>query len=737
DLTIDDFEVLDEGQRRPLVSARFLAMPAVATPPVPAATIAGRREQILSSRVNAEAPVYVLLLDDLNVSPYDAHRAIRAGLGVVGAVPKDALLSVVKTSGDGGSLLTLTPPGDDHAAAVRTFRGQFLLSGPPANAYAPQTTPSSVDAPCGVGSAVDQSPDCADPTRAARRAGAIRAVGQLLAQAGSRRKVLFWLTTDMGVSPLDPKGNQSAQLAALHGVLGGDVTVYPVDPRENYVTPATPGGMDRRSGGRMRVGTADTQFGGPGGSAIALGTDDMVAVPLSQIARDTGGRWIQWTNNLETALATVVEQNTAAYILAFESTATNDAGRRRIEVKVRRRGARVSARRAYVVPADTAPVPKPGGEATTVLLQQTMRGAISQGTLAMRLHVAPQVATGAKGRVLVTLEVDRDAIGESPSVLAQLLVVDQKGQASAVQGVQIARPAGGEPMEGSITLDVPPGHHQLRVAAVTSDAARAGLVLAPLQVLTPREELTVGVPVLLSNDDRGVRPTIRRAAPSGAPLAIQVERASTALSRLTRPVRVRLIDDVGNVVRTATATDAAATGAVRTSTGVVDTAGLGAGNYRMVVDVPGETILPADGHVVPIRLDAPEATAPPLETAASIELTPLSVAHGSLTRHAHRGPLVITTDEAWTDFWQSLPTRQPRPDIDFGRVTLLAIVSPDEGTGPAMPRITRVRTEPGGVVVHWTRGPAINDRVGTELPRPFVVVGLTSTQGRVRFEEVD
>ena len=199
DLTIDDFEVLEAGQPRPLVSVRYLSTRTTAPAAMPVA-LPGRAEQIVGNDT-ADAPAFVLLLDDLNVSPYDAHRAIRAGLGVVEAVPGSALLSVLTTSGDGNGLLTLTPPNDDHAALVRAFRGRFMLSGPPPNPNAPQTTSSSVDAPCGVGSAVDTSPDCVDPTRAARRAAAVEAVGRLLSRAGSRRKVRFWLTTDLGVGP--------------------------------------------------------------------------------------------------------------------------------------------------------------------------------------------------------------------------------------------------------------------------------------------------------------------------------------------------------------------------------------------------------------------------------------------------------------------------------------------------------------------------------------------------------
>ena len=116
-------------------------------------------------------------------------------------------------------------------------------------------------------------------------------------------------------------------------------------------------------------------------------------------------------------------------------------------------------------------------------------------------------------------------------------------------------------------------------------------------------------------------------------------------------------------------------------------------------------------------------------------LTPLAVAHGPLTRHEVRGPQVIRAEEEWATFWLSLPTRQAAPPIDFTRVTLLAIVAEDGP--PAAPRITRVTTEPGGIVVEWTTSPLATAPAATEAVRPFLVMGLTNAQGRVRFQRVD
>jgi hypothetical protein len=236
-----------------------------------------------------------------------------------------------------------------------------------------------------------------------------------------------------------------------------------------------------------------------------------------------------------------------------------------------------------------------------------------------------------------------------------------------------------------------------------------------------------------------VRPTLLRDFPAGHPLAVQCEIASREVAGRLLAVRARLVGRDGTAVREALAPGGEGPHhQVRAVTLVIETGGVPAGDYRLVVDVPGATTMPAGGHVLPVRLRPAANGDVAVPTSTSHVLEPLPVAHGPLTRHAHRGPLVIRTEEAWVAFWKALPTRQPPPDIDFTRATLLAIVSDDDGVAAAAPVVDSVRTEPAGILVRWRLGPvAVGVTAPAEPLRPFVVVGLPGLHGQVRFERVE
>jgi hypothetical protein len=84
----------------------------------------------------------------------------------------------------------------------------------------------------------------------------------------------------------------------------------------------------------------------------------------------------------------------------------------------------------------------------------------------------------------------------------------------------------------------------------------------------------------------------------------------------------------------------------------------------------------------------------------------------------------------------TLRTQQSPPDIDFDRVTLLAVVLGDTpDTARQMPRVESTRYDGGTLVVSWRTEPASAVR-GREPRMPFVVVGVTGHDGSVRFERV-
>jgi VWFA-related protein len=611
DLTAGDFEIVEDGRVRPLVSLRRVGQPSPSgTRQVVDVAQGAEIESVVTNRGLADAPVFVLLLDDLNISPYDTQRAIRAGLGVLGAIPKEALFAVVASSGAAGALLTPTPPASRHAEQIRQFRGQLLLSGPSQRRFTPQTMPSSVSAPCGVGSSVSHSQDCADPTRAARRIQAVAAAAQILARAGSRRKVLFWLTTDMGVSPLDPEGTRRAQRAALREVLNSDVAVYPVDPRENYTTPNHE--FDQRSGGSMRVGTADTQLSGQGGAVLSLDTDDMVAVTLDALARESGGRLIANTNDLGTVLAGVVRQNTATYILAYESAAPRGPGRHRIEVTVRRPNVRVYARRGYVSP-DASVVPKGTNAANPVaLLRTTLLGSVPQGRVGLHVQIVPRFAVGRQGSALMTVLVDPLTTGSTAVTLA-IMTVDTDGQATSHPVRSIAAPVQGRPSEVSAEVPLARGRHQIRIAAATADGSATGLVLDEVEIREPGRDIIMAPPVLLDHRG-GVHPTVARSFEAGHPLGFQVEVGGRPVERKLVVVRGGLLDASGREIRAVQAVlDVGARPDTVRATGVIPTDRLPAGEYVLVVEARRAGAGQVLKHAIPIRLQSEGDRSPDMQ----------------------------------------------------------------------------------------------------------------------------
>ncbi|WP_291981097.1 VWA domain-containing protein, partial [Luteitalea sp.] len=636
DLAASDFEVLEDGTARTLVSVRKLSAESRQAAVVGASAGAAEAyvERLPTSTASADAPAFVLLLDDLDTSPRDSHRVIKTGERALSYVPDSALLSVVTTSGIGGSLLTLQPPSPLHIKQVRDFRGQLLLR----PRLMSGTAPSSVSAPCGVGSGVLDSLDCADPTRPARRAAAVAAAAEILGRAGSRRKVLLWVTQTMGVSPLDPEGSRREQRRALASALNSDVVVYVLDPRENT------GGVEladeKRSGGKLRAGTATTQFAGGAGMTIDLDVDDMVAVPLTQITRETGGRYITMANNLGDLMGRIIEQNSTSYLLVYESPVSRTPGRHRIDVRVKRPGARVSARRGYVVEPPVAGAPASTVDAS--LLRRTLLGSAPQGQLRLTVQAVPRFATGKSGAVSVTVLAE-DMAGRVAGPLDVVLATfDDEGRVSNQHQVRLEPPTAGAPLEFTTELPLSRGRHQLRVAAVTSDASKTGLVITPVEVIEPGRQLLMASPLVLQQVGEQVAPTAVRRFVSGAALGVQAEVAGRPVQDGKVAVKLIVTDASGAVVKTADATlDGAGLSDRRRATGLVDTSGLGPGAYLLTLEAGTGNPDSAVRHAIPVRLDA----GPAVPTAGVLRHS--VVAHGPASRHPEPGTFVIRDEGTW------------------------------------------------------------------------------------------
>lgn len=596
DLSADDFEVVEDGEPRPLVGFRQVV--SATERPGSRVDMAGARHETLATNVGlADAPVFVLLLDDLNIRATRAHRAIRGATGLLEAIPPAALVAVVSTSGIGGSHLTLTPRNAGHLEHVRALRGQLVEGRPMLRMGEYITTPSSaVGVPCGVGSHARNSLDCVDPMRAVRRLETVRAVANLLSSAGSRRKVLFWVTEDMGATPLDADLGRRTQRDALQAVLAADVAVYPVHPDELPFAP------DNAPGSNLVLG----------GNIVSVDNDEHAGVTLDQMARESGGRWIVNINDHQVVLADVVRQNSAAYLLAYDSPVARISGRHRIDVRVKRDGLRVYARRGYIAPHTPAPNPPTDGRAAAstspeTLLGDLLRGVVPQGQLAITAAVAATPTSGKEGRAMVVVHVDATTSQAQPVHLA-LMTVDGDGRVSSQRAMRFDHPATPRDWEMSFELPLARGQHQLRVAAVTADGLRSGLVTERITIGTPGRSLSMDPPMLVaiggSPEARTRQFTLRRTFDIGMPIVVQTHVTGRAAAEGRVEVNLTLVNTSGATVARAVALLEPAEGKDHARvTGVLPTRDVSPGAYALVVEASDDRRGTPVRHAIAVKME--------------------------------------------------------------------------------------------------------------------------------------
>jgi len=194
-------------------------------------------------------------------------------------------------------------------------------------------------------------------------------------------------------------------------------------------------------------------------------------------------------------------------------------------------------------------------------------------------------------------------------------------------------------------------------------------------------------------------------------------------------VEASLLDATGAAVRTAPAVlDPGSAPEIRRATAVLESADLPPGAYTLLLEARGDKT-PVVRRAVAVNLQPPTRSNPAAPaSAASV------IAQGPMSRHVPGSTHVIMSLAEWKAFWALLPTRQPAPDIDFARVTVLAVVG---GAGDGVPQIDRVSGGGGVTVVRWRAPAGVTISNSGPVDAPFVAVGVVDRQlGTVRFERM-
>jgi hypothetical protein len=264
------------------------------------------------------------------------------------------------------------------------------------------------------------------------------------------------------------------------------VTFYGIDPR------GISAGLEESMGAGIRMQE----------EAGMSGTFDSVRRAqnsLRTMSGETGGFAVLSQANIAAELDRVVADNSAYYVLGYSSSNERRDGRfRSVDVRVKRPGLRVRARKGYTAPrgrpASTVP---PIATDASPAVRDALNSALPTSGLPLSVTAAPFAAARSMASIAVAVEIPA----------GQLKFTEQGGTFSeGIEVVAIAIDANGKMQDGgrdeapmrlsqrsydavqqggvrlTRRLTVPPGRYQVRVAARESNGGAVGAVTLDVDV---------------------------------------------------------------------------------------------------------------------------------------------------------------------------------------------------------------------------------------------------------------
>lgn len=245
---------------------------------------------------------------------------------------------------------------------------------------------------------------------------------------------------------------------------------------------------------------------------------------LLGVAGQTGGRAVTNTNDFEPGIAAVFEENSAYYLLGYQSgDAARDGKFRKLEVRVNRPDVTVRTRTGYDAPRD---LPEGQVRAEPSPLGTALAGVLPKSDLPLQIMAAPFLIPGKKPRTTVAIAVgfrgpfqpSAERVVENVDLQVAAFNSDgrsfgnTRGQATVTLRANADGPA---EFETFTTIDLQPGRYQMRLAANVGSLSTAGSVYYDVDVpdfasepLSMSGLLLSATPALPFAPREGLRPAV-------------------------------------------------------------------------------------------------------------------------------------------------------------------------------------------------------------------------------------
>lgn len=414
DLTAADFEVTEDDAPQTVETIKFIRVDGTRTSNLDEPLPIRSREHAMLEAAREDVRLFAIFLDDYHISKrpditLPLRDTLTAFVKQLGPNDLVALMEPLTTLYD----LKYTRSKDELLQRIRTFEGRRGEAYP-------------------VKSVIEEAQLTQRNWLELRAGVTLTALEALATQMGGlregRKSILFFSEGP----PLPPSSpNEQRYRAAVRAANRGNVTIHVIDPR-------------------------------PLGAAGFRAADT-----LRRIAADTGGRAIVNTNDPAEQLKAVMADASAYYLIGYTPTRrTNDGKFHEIKVRVKRRGARVTARPGYWAASEKELTAAADAAATPVNIALT--GALSAlsdsvNTRAVSVWTGFTKGEGANTRLTYTWEPNAGST-DKPGRL-EIQPVDEAGKPTMPAQV-IGGVPGELPMAAHFQL--PGGKYRIRFTSLTS-----------------------------------------------------------------------------------------------------------------------------------------------------------------------------------------------------------------------------------------------------------------------------
>ena len=486
-LTKEDFDVYEDGVLQKVAFFSPIVIPVERLDRF----VNESRPIVPDVRSNArpfEGRIYVLLLDNRHTAALRsalvkraAHEFIDKYLGA------NDVAAVIHTSGATDASQEFTNDPRLLHASIDRFIGQKLRSRTleRLDEYNRnpllQPQPSSNDGTSGSGQ-TGRDVKVLDPLDAERgyyaRAtlGTLRNLADFMGSIRGRRKAILMFSEGIDYPIYDVFDSRDASTIvsdtrdAIAAASKANVNFYTIDPR-----------------GLHGMGDENMELGGfpadPSYNINPQAFDDerrLSVDSLKVLAEQTGGFAAVESNDYTNAYDRIVRENSSYYVLGYYPPSNKRDGRfHKIEVKLKRPGLRVTARKGYAAPKGkgevTAVDPSAG---TSTALRDLLNSPLQAAGLTLSVAAAPFDAP--KDNVAVTIEIVGRNLKFTPdkglftnTVEVSMLPLEARGKAQQGRRSEVKlnlKPQTAQVMAATAVrlaprLTLPPGRYQLRVAA--------------------------------------------------------------------------------------------------------------------------------------------------------------------------------------------------------------------------------------------------------------------------------